>query len=129
MSEDGEVLDSLSRAIGEFRAEILLWIDEALVRLREREIVEGPATEERLPFNRLPDPLVELDARKSPVDPVRVPADSARMDTAPASNGARVDSLERLDALARMLDRRLKQAQDAIANGSVGGRPAEDSTD
>ena len=47
MSDDAEVLDSLSRAIVEFREEILLWIDTALVRLREREQDESVAMEER----------------------------------------------------------------------------------
>jgi len=47
MSDDAEVLDPLSRAIVEFREEILLWIDTALVRLREREQVESVAMEER----------------------------------------------------------------------------------
>src|SRR5437868_6248465 len=37
MSHDADEPDFLSRAIGEFREEFLLWIDAELVRLRERE--------------------------------------------------------------------------------------------
>ena len=37
MSHEIEVSDPLSWAIGEFREELLLWIDTELVRLRERD--------------------------------------------------------------------------------------------
>src|SRR5437764_15486888 len=37
MSHDADEPDFLSRAIGEFREEFLLWIDAELVRLHERE--------------------------------------------------------------------------------------------
>jgi len=93
MSQEFEVSDPLSRAIGEFRKELLLWIDTELVRLREPEQADDLVIEEELPIDPEPRP--------------------------PLSNPR-----QRLDALARLLDHRLKQAQEAAApsGGAGNGR-------
>src|SRR4051794_8221893 len=46
MSHDAHQPDLLSRAIGEFREEFLVWIDAELVRLREREQEESRVMKE-----------------------------------------------------------------------------------
>jgi hypothetical protein len=86
MSHDSEVSDALSWAIGEFREELLLWIDTELSRLREQEPAEKAARRPVIP----PEPKSALEPR------------------APVSNPR-----QRLDALARLLDHRLKQARGA----------------
>jgi hypothetical protein len=102
MSDDAEVLDSLSRAILEFRDEILLSIDTALVRLREREQDESVALEERSAPARLTPWGKECGSQTHSPDP--------------RSNSTPVDSFQRLDALARLLDQRLKSSQEAVSN-------------
>ena len=46
MTRDIEFQDPLSWAIGEFREELLLWIDTELVRLQEREPADDSVIEE-----------------------------------------------------------------------------------
>jgi hypothetical protein len=88
MNQDVRVSDRLSLAIDEFREELLDWIETELVRLQE---LTGDAPTYRT--------LAELNGdRKASVSPA--------------------DSRERLDTLARSLDRRIKHAQGAIGSGS-----------
>jgi hypothetical protein len=87
MSHDSQVSDPLSRAIGEFREELLFWIDAELSRLR-REQAENLVIQEEL-----------ATAGASPLK------DEA---LSPVANPR-----QRLDALARLLDHRLKQAKTA----------------
>jgi len=100
MSHDADVLDSLPRAIAEFREKVLLWIDTALVRLREREQEESLAMEDLLSV------------------PTRPPIVAPRPEAGTRSKSSPLDSLERLDALARLLDHRLKASQEAASNSS-----------
>jgi hypothetical protein len=90
MSHEFEASDPLSRAIGEFRKELLLWIDTELLRLRQ----PGQA-----------DDLVNEEERQ--IDPEPRPFLS--------------NPRQRLDALARLLDHRLKQAQEAAAPSGGAG--------
>jgi hypothetical protein len=88
MNQDVKVSDRLSLAIDEFREELLAWIETELVRLQERTA--------DAPTDRA---LAELNAdRKASVSPA--------------------DPRERLDTLARSLDRRIKHARGAIGSGS-----------
>ena len=48
MSREIEESDPISSAIGEFRDELLFWIDSELVRLRERVQVDDSVIEEEL---------------------------------------------------------------------------------
>jgi len=101
MSQEFEVSDPLTRAIGDFRRELLLWIDTELVRLRQPEQADDLVIEEAL----------QMDPELRP----------------PQSNPR-----QRLDALARLLDHRLKKAQEAAAPGGGAGNGlntgAEDDT-
>jgi hypothetical protein len=137
--------DSLSRAIGEFREELLLWIDAELVRLGEREQDDSVIEEEprrshsnglsgRLgmssgsPFFQSGSALQEPGTSERVVDrpelavqtvwpsvPLPKPSTDAEL-RLPVSNPR-----QRLDALARLLDQRVKQAQGlAETNGSTG---------
>jgi len=153
MNHDAEVLDPQSRAIANFREEILLWIDTALVRLREREQEESLATEKRSaraastrsgmergsqtrsppsrPGARLGGAVLEPVMRSegsrnteeiagpnSLGDPSRPPIATPGPETRPESKSPPLDSLKRLDALARLLDQRLKVSQEAASDSS-----------
>jgi hypothetical protein len=161
MSEDGAVLDGLSRAIADFREEVLLWIDTALVRLREREQQESLATEQksapaasprsgmeresqtssstsrsrtRLGVAQL-EPVMrrqgsgnteEINGRAPQGDPPRSPIVKLAAEAPAGSNSPPLDSLKRLDALARLLDQRLNVSQDeASNNGGASDRVGE----
>jgi hypothetical protein len=152
MSDSAEAADSLSRAIAEFRAEILQWIDTALVRLREREHEEVPvSTGKPAPAAsstsaagrglqvgaRTSRPGAKLDVadvqpamrcevarntesipdRASRCDLSRPPSATPEPQTVQQSNGQPLNSLERLDALARLLDHRLKLVQGVAPSG------------
>ncbi|SRR5579883_1891473 len=92
MSQGTELADSLARAIGEFREELLARIDTELARLH------GPAPEEGRSVG-LPEPETSV-----PPQPQADPGNPR----------------QRLDALARLLDHRLKQVEGAP--GTTGGR-------
>jgi hypothetical protein len=94
MSNDVEAPDPLSSAIGEFRKELLDWIETELVRLRERAQTDEETTR---PPGALPERQIDRDPRP------------------PLSNPR-----QRLDALARLLDHKLKQPQ-GTAEASGGG--------
>ena len=153
MSHDADVLDSLSRAIAEFREKVLLWIDTALVRLREREQAESLAMEEKsapaaltrlrmergsptasptrrpaagkdgmdlqpvMSWEGTPNPA-EIAGPDSRGDLARPPIVAPRPEADTKSKSPPLDSLKRLDALARLLDHRLKASQDAASNSS-----------
>jgi hypothetical protein len=156
MGDDAEVLDPCSRAIVEFREEMLLWIDTALVRLRERDQDaiapmherSAPATLTRravenrsqthFPARRLVAGLGEAElqpairragsrnsdeiaGRRLPGGSERPSVVSSGPEPDPRSKSAPIDSSRRLDALARLLDQRLKSSADAASN-SIGGR-------
>jgi hypothetical protein len=100
MSHDTRVPDALSTAIAELRQELVGWIDGELARLRERE-------------RQRPVDLMRNTARDSTAEtmrPAAAPPESAA-DHEPRS--AHSNPRDRLDALARMLDRRVKQAKGA----------------
>jgi hypothetical protein len=153
MSDGAEVLDSLSRAIVEFREEVLLWIDTELVRLRERERDESVAMEERpapatltrwgmetgsqthSPSRRLVAGLGEAELQPvirregSPSNEknaerdllggsARVPFVTPGSEPGPKSKFVPFDSFKRLDALARLLDQRLKLSEAAASSSS-----------
>jgi len=116
MSREAEVLDSLSREIAEFRETVVLWIDTALVRLRERE------QEESLAMEKTPAPaaLTRLRADRGPQ--TRSP-ETGTKSTSPPS-----DSLKRLDALARLLDQRVKVSQEAVSDSAGAGGEVDQSS-
>jgi hypothetical protein len=163
MSEDGAVLDGLSRAIADFREEVLLWIDTALVRLREREQQDSlameqksaPATLTRSGMERESQPCAparrfgtrsgvaelepvirrqgswntaEINGRASPGDPPRPPVVKPAAETPTGSNSPPLDSLKRLDALARLLDERLNVSQEEVSNNPGASDRAGEST-
>jgi hypothetical protein len=153
MSDGADVLDSLSQAIVEVREEILLWIDTALVRLRERERDDGVVMEERsapatltrwgtdsgsqshFPTSRLvarpgeaqlhaamrregsPD-NEKIAGRDSLGGSDRPHSVTPGNEPDPQSKSVPFDSFNRLDALARLLDQRLKLAEVAAPNSS-----------
>jgi hypothetical protein len=147
MSSRIEGSDPLSSAIGALREELLRWIDAELVRLRELPRPADSLTEQALDVAsrvRFRDTASRPSACRTgegrepgvtePVSWTRErPADgdlvveAARPAVAPAGSHPEPESKtpplsprERLDALARLLDRRLMQAQGAaeIVNGA-----------
>jgi hypothetical protein len=149
MSREIEVSDPLSWAIGEFREELLLWIDTELVRLQEPEQVDHPVMEEELavareshfsgsssrhgvsrgsPFFKSGIARQEPRTRERVVDREELVVETARppvalpeLDTDPEPRPSLSNPRQRLDALARLLDHRLKQAQGtAETNGGTG---------
>jgi hypothetical protein len=149
MSHDIEVSDPLSWAIGEFREELLLWIDIELVRLREREQAEDLMREEepaaasgsqfstsssRLGASRVspyfqpgmtreePRTRQRLADRDSVVETARPPVVLPELQTDPEPRTPLANPRQRLDALARLLDHRLKQAQGAAETSRGAGK-------
>jgi hypothetical protein len=93
MRQEATESDSLSRAIGDFRDEFVGWIDTELARLREREREESLVSKGHDAPGAPPShaaPVTESGAQAPPLNP-----------------------RQRLDALARLLDCRLKQSQGA----------------
>ena len=140
MSREIEESDPLSSAIGEFRDELLFWIDSELVRLRERAQLDDSVIEEELaaaardfnssgsstrvgvthggPYSQAGIARSESRSCDRVVDRKDQIAETAR--PAVALPELQSDSdlrssvsnpRQRLDALARLLDHRLKQAQ------------------
>jgi hypothetical protein len=149
MSRAIEVSDPLSWAIVEFREDLLLWIDTELVRLREREqaddlvMAEELATARESQFSASSSPLGV--SRGSPflqsgiawqepqtgervvdrdlvVETTRPPVALPELQTEPEPRPARSNPRQRLDALARLLDHRLKQAQGTAETSSGAGK-------
>jgi hypothetical protein len=148
MSPDTEVPDRLLSAIGEFREEVLLWIDSELVRLREREQAENRRLEQRLApatgshFSasngrlgasperpslqsgtgpREPRSLETARDREPAAENARQPLDVPEPETDPKPPGTGSNPRQRLDALARLLDHRLRQAQGEAATRTGAG--------
>src|SRR3954462_14902891 len=93
MTSDAEVGDPLLRAIAELRIDLKILIDEQVALVKER--VEEPSAPRGL--------------RVAPAQPL--PAAEARDEAAEAAAKARsLDPRQRLDALAKHLDHRLRQA-------------------
>jgi len=150
MSREIEVSDPISSAIGEFREELLLWIDTELARLRKQADVDDSAmTEDRAttsyaqssrsssrvgvrtgsPFfqsgiaRQQPQTHECIVGRESPAveESVRPPVTLPALETDPEQRPPVSNPRQRLDALARLLDHRLKQAQGtAETNGATG---------
>jgi hypothetical protein len=104
MSDEAWVVGPVARAIADFREEVLLWIDNALIRLRDRESGESRAIEQRFAPGTLARSGAERESEMPPSD-----------------------SLKRLDALARLLDQRLKVPQEEGAAGSGASQVAAES--
>jgi hypothetical protein len=148
MSREIGVSDPLSWAIGEFREELLLWIDTELVRLREREQADDLVIEEELAVAREPqfnasssrlgvprgsryfesgiawqEPRTRERAvdRDSVVETLRPSVALPERQTDPELRPPLSNPRQRLDALARLLDHRVKQAQ-GTAETSDGAR-------
>jgi len=149
MNPESEAADPLSWAIRALREELLRWIDTELVRLRAREqaenrlMEEGPATaagsqfgasSSRLGANpgrrdlqlglgwhesRTRERVVERDS--SLAETARPPVDAAELETDPKPQVPPSDPRQRLDALARLLDDRIKRAQGAAGTWSGAG--------
>ncbi len=157
MSHEAESADLLARAIGEFREELLLWIDTELTRLRGRAAEESPVIEEsstgpdlvhtgqtgefrfgspthidtqspgrpesppgvRRATLRDPEAFADRSAAAETREPqVAFP----RPEADPESQAPPLNPRQRLDALAQLLDRRLKQVEGAAdPSGSVPG--------
>ena len=145
-SDDTDPPDSLVRAIGEFREDLLRWIDTELAWLRVRERAESRVMEEEStgPTSNPSGLRVrsQLDSRTSRDAACTSRPDRATLEAVPeiarphgASSGAETDPKpqapplspsQRLDAPARVLDHRLKQAQGAA--GSSRGATSEGKT-
>jgi hypothetical protein len=137
MSDEIEVFDPLASAIGELREELLLWIDTETTRLREH--ADGLAREEEGTAARASRLTASSSRRVANRGSSRSRSALARPATATRERGADRDPevetvsppitppeqpsdhesrlfgsnpRERLDALARLLDHRLKQAQE-----------------
>jgi hypothetical protein len=135
MNDEVEVSDLLASAINQLREELLLWIDTELTRLNEH--LSAAVAEEQLATSPASQRPTSASVRGASNDVLRTrtriahradPSRQSDVDHEPAAN---LDSLavapqeeltdrgpqlpapsprERLDALARMLDRRLKVA-------------------
>jgi hypothetical protein len=123
MGDEAGSTDSLTRAIDGFRRELLLWIDTELARLQALEQDER-ADPSRMGSGISRDREGSAD-RNSDAEmarsPVTLPASGADLET----QAAPLNSCQRLDALARLLDRRLKEvegAAPAASQGAIGGR-------
>src|SRR5262245_10447313 len=104
MSLDTESADSLLRAIREFRLEFLSWIDTEMARVREHEPGKDLAAA-GIPAT----PGEDSAERGSGASPARPAATIPRPETDPRASAAPLSPRQRLDALARLLDQRLKQ--------------------
>ena len=140
MSREIEESDPLSSAIGEFRDELLFWIDSELVRLRERVRLDDSVVEEELAtaardFNfsssstrvrvthggsysqsgtvRAEPRSCEraVDRKDLVAETARPPVARPELQTDSDLRSSVSNPRQRLDALARLLDHRLKQAQ------------------
>ena len=94
--------DSLSRAIGDFRDQLVSWIDTELAHLREREREESLVMKEH--------------------EPAGPPPSYAVSETGSGAHTPSLNPRQRLDALARLLDHRLKRSLGA-GNPSQDGAP------
>jgi hypothetical protein len=159
MSREIEESDPISSAIGEFRDELLFWIDSALVRLRERVQVDDSVIEEELAtaarnsnlsgssgrlgvslggsYSQSGTVRAEPRSCERAVDRKDVVAEAARPPVARPDLQTNSDlrssvsnPRQRLDALARLLDHRLKQAQGTSeVSGSAGEGTSNDAAD
>jgi hypothetical protein len=149
MNREIEVSDPLSSAISEFREELLVWIDTELFRLRAREQLDDSAIEDEVAAAResqfsgsssrlgvdtgspsfqsgiaRQDPRTRQKVvdREDPVtEAVRPPVALSALQTDPEPRARVSNPRQRLDALARLLDHRLKQAQGtAETSGGTG---------
>jgi hypothetical protein len=138
VNSDTDVRDPVARAIAEFRQEFLLRIDTELVRLQEREQAANRLTEEevvaatgsqfgasssrvggspRRPYLQSGTGWQESRAteraadRDSVAEAERPPVDVPELEIDPEPRVPPSDPRQRLDALARLLDNRLKRAQ------------------
>ncbi len=114
MSKDEGPADLLVEAIGEFRQELIEWIDSQLKLLREREARPMAGSAEAIaPASVLsirPEPL----AATAPVTTVesRIAAQKSGLAEA-AESPPQADSRHRLDAVARRLGERLRQSEES----------------
>jgi hypothetical protein len=157
MSNQAESADFLSRAIGEFREELLLWIDTELARLQEREQEENLVVEEVSTAPKSirsgprggshlgsqtncdgaspgrPDFLSGMERptlrncerftdRNSRDEITGLPVAFTEPETDPEPQAPPLNPRQRLDALARLLDHRLKQVEGAA--GTCSGVPS-----
>jgi hypothetical protein len=156
MKPDTELADPLSSAIRALRAELLVWIDTELVRLREgaqaanRLLEEKPAAGSQFgcssshlgtrarrphlqlgPGRRESRPREKFVERNPTAEAGRLPDDVPTPSTEPNPPGSASGPRQRLDALARMLDHRLKRVQAAAGTrGAAGdGRDHDESDD
>jgi hypothetical protein len=150
MTRSIEAPDPLSSAIADFRMELLQWIDTALAGLRERERADELVMEEERTAARAsqlsapsgrpgvsnerpyfqaevaceaPPPRARVVDRESIVETARPPIarPETQLDLGPPSPLS--NPRQRLDALARLLDHRLKQGQAAADDCAGKGRP------
>jgi len=150
MNRDNEESDPLPSAIAEFRKELLEWIDTEYARVlaREREwtdrfaVAQEQAAARESAFNASSQRGLSLGsstrpariAREEPGTRETVVDQHSVVDTAgpPAAVSERpidaepqptpANPRQRLEALARLLDRRLKQAQGAAAASDGAGK-------
>jgi len=110
MSDKEEGADPLVAAIGEFRQELVGWIDSLLGAVRERQARVAARPPE--PANSVPSLASRTEARGNAVKATEgraMPREESRADAAqPPSNG---DPSHRLDALARQLGARLRTSE------------------
>ena len=133
MTRDIDVSDPLSWAIGEFREELLLWIDTELVRLQQQiddSVIDEEQSESEFngsssrvsatresPFPRTgvargARPRERVVERYDPaVETLKPPVPHREPRTDPESRLPVSNPRQRLDALARLLDQRLKQGK------------------
>lgn len=141
--DDHEVNDPLLRAIAELRGQVDRLIDEqkasvggilsyleedpgvverpAALAVEPATVLHPPAPAELAPKARRAGAPVVFDRLDEPSPTPPRPVSTAPPEPAPASRSE--DPRERLDALAKHLDRKLRQA--AAPNGDPAARPAE----
>jgi hypothetical protein len=147
MSPDDVESDPLARAIGEFRKDLLLWIDKELVWLREQAPEDSVRNDELTAvvgsqFSAASGSLnagrgslhypASMPRQAPPSGEQRNDVDLCRDAARPPAGGSMIrkdpqpppppaNPRQRLDALARLLDERLKHAQGAAESTNSAG--------
>jgi hypothetical protein len=120
MSHGVEPADPLARAIAEFRNEFLLWIDREVARAQGPEFLAEMGPQPPREAERFADRMAHAEISGAPVA-------GTGEETEPQPQDGPGNPRHRLDALARLLDHRLKQVEGAAeaSRGPISRRSQE----